>query len=127
MTRLRPIAGIATAAALTFALSACGGGSEYCDLLESADSELNDLSAESLSDPEALSDAQSRFQEIADAAPDDVQETWQNAADAIQLLVDADGDFTSIDPEAAEELASMDSDMTVLEESAQEECDIDIS
>lgn len=89
MTRLRPKTGIATAAALAFALSACGGGSDYCDALTAAEDKYRDTGDLDPTDVEALSEAQDAIAEVAASAPDEVQDAWQDAADAFQMLVDA--------------------------------------
>jgi uncharacterized lipoprotein YehR (DUF1307 family) len=127
MKTLRRTAGIASAAALTFALAACGGGSEYCDLIEQANEDFSGSNPmEAISDPEQLAEFQESFQGIADAAPEDAQAAWQATADVFQILVDADGDLTAIDPADAEAMAGMETDMTELGTSVQEECDIDM-
>lgn len=126
MTRLRPIAGIATAAALTFALSACGGGSEYCDAVEAADERFSGLDLDP-TDAEALAEMQEYVTDIADSAPEETKEAWQNTADAFQALVDADGDLASIDEDTMERLSTLEADMEAVETQVQEECDIDIS
>src|SRR5690625_5265025 len=99
MTRLRPIAGIASAAALTFTLAAGSGGSDYCDAIEAANDKFGNLTDFDPTDTEELSDMQGAIADVASSAPDDVKDTWQNSADAFQALVDADGDPTAIDPE----------------------------
>lgn len=127
MTTLRRIAGITSAAALTFTLAACGGGSEYCDLIEQANEDFAGANAtEAFEDPERLVEYQESFQNIADAAPEEVKETWQGTADVFQLLVDADGDLTAIDPADAEGLTNMAADMESIATNVQEECDIDM-
>lgn len=126
MTRLRPKTGIATAAALAFALSACGGGSDYCDALTAAEDKYRDTGDLDPTDVEALSEAQDAIAEVAASAPDEVQDAWQDAADAFQMLVDVDGDLTAIDAEEIERFANLQQDMDTATEHAQEECDIDL-
>src|SRR5690625_5129878 len=123
MARLRRTAGLASAALLTFTLTACGG-SDYCDLIDSADDDIGQLSTEDIADPEALGPAADRLQEIANAAPDEVADQWQTMADAFQALVDAEGDMTAIDEETLSDMQTM--DPAPLEENVQEECDIEL-
>lgn len=119
MTRLKTTAALLGAAALTLTLGACGGGGgDYCDLLTEAQDTLD--TAADPTDPDAMSESMDRLQEVADAAPSEVSEDWDNLVEAMQAFTETD-DPTSIDPEQFGDLEAATTNIT---EHAQEECDI---
>lgn len=127
MTRLRRIAGLTTAAALTLALTACGDGSDYCDQIEGVRDDFSDFTGTELPDMETLTDAQATIADVAETAPDDIQEQWQNLADGVQVIIDAGGDPSSVDAEDAAGFATIQEDIEAIEAQVQEECDIDMN
>ncbi len=131
MNRVSKAASIFGAATIALSLTACGGdSSEYCDEIESVQSDFSNME-ESMSSPDDMSGMADSIQSIADAAPDDVQEDWNTLAEALSTISDLDmEDPESMqDPEVAEqmeELGNMDSTVSDLNDQVQDECDIDL-
>ncbi|TDD96380.1 hypothetical protein [Jiangella asiatica] len=116
------------AAAMAFAVTACGGddsgsGSDYCDLVTSAEEDFSSLDPTDPENADAMKDVVDRFNEIADAAPEDVQEDWRTFADGYQAMSEID----MTDPAAMEELEGLeglDAAMQNVTEHISEECDL---
>ncbi|HEY9411379.1 MAG TPA: hypothetical protein VIP77_17505 [Jiangellaceae bacterium] len=122
MTRLKTLSAALGAGVLALSLTACGGGSDYCDLLKSADEEFGSISPDA-SDSETMDAMVGKMEEIADAAPSEVSEDWQSLADAFKALAEAGDDPSSIDPEA---FGDLDAASTNVSEHAKSECDIEM-
>lgn len=117
-TRTVPMLG--AAAALVLALTACSsdsGGSEYCDLIDTAaeDATLADADIE---DPEAMEQLNGTITEIADAAPDDIKGDWEIFADSMAAMAA---------PEPPAEDPGIMTAIENIDQHVQEECDIDMN
>ncbi|WP_157552641.1 hypothetical protein [Jiangella gansuensis] len=129
MSRFTRTVSVLGAGAMALALTACGGddSSEYCDLITDTEEDFSSALSGDPTDPEnsdVMQDLADRMNEIADAAPDDVQGDWEYAAEAFQA-------FTEIDPEdpasleGMEQYADMDTRMQNISDQVSEECDIE--
>lgn len=124
MTRLKTTAALLGAAALTLSLGACGGGGEYCDLIESADS--LDFASSEAPDADAMAEATDKINEIAAAAPSDVKEDWETMASAFEAFAEMGDDPSAMDEDALAQLEDMEAASTNVTENVKEECDIDL-
>ena len=84
------------AGALTMALlTGCGGGEDYCDAVKANQAKLTDVTASAT--PGALLAALPILHDLADDAPDDIQDDWKALLDPLEELDDALDD-AGIDP-----------------------------
>lgn len=114
---------VTSAVALTLSLSACGGG-DYCGAIEDSVDRLSGWESAEFN-PEIFSDLADVYQDVADAAPEDVQADWQTAADSFSQLAETE-DIESMDDEAMEAVDELDSAFQNITQSALDECDISI-
>ena len=95
MTPRRIRAGLAGVLLVAPLLTACGGGDGYCDTVKSHQSEIG--SAIRNGDPTGALQLESAFEDLQDAAPDDVQDEYQLLVTRITALRAALGD-AGVDP-----------------------------
>lgn len=110
---------VSTAAAALLAagaLTACSGGgdSDYCDAVKGAnDASITDFTSE---------DAQEAFDQMADAAPDEISDDWDVLVKAMDALSGGDpGALADADPTKLEEAA------TNITQYTQDKCDVDLN
>lgn len=85
-----------------------GDTSEYCAKLNEMGEDFAASVGQSMSDPEVAADFAEQVREVAEVAPDDVAADWATLADAMETLATID----ITDPESAEELQQLSSDLT---------------
>ncbi|NED99483.1 hypothetical protein [Phytoactinopolyspora halotolerans] len=124
MTIVKRFTAVAGAAALALPLVACGGDDgDYCDLISGV---RDDYSGTDAPEGDDMQEALDRFQEIADAAPSDVQEDWQTLVDGMEAFADPEG-MAEMDQDELTELSEqMDPATESVETHVLEECDIDL-
>jgi hypothetical protein len=122
MTKLVPMVG---ALALTFSVTACGGGSEYCDALENSNDTVGAIVDIDPTDSAAVDDAVAAFQDIADVAPDEVDADWDLFMDVFGRLQDPEA-AQNPDALADVDIESFQESMDKIETHAMDECEIDI-
>ncbi|NED99486.1 hypothetical protein [Phytoactinopolyspora halotolerans] len=132
-------AALTSSVLLALPLVACGDdsdsadGGDYCGLIEDAQEEYEDASAESAADPDVLQDLADRYREIGDAAPSEVQDQWTNVADAMEQYAEIDwSDPETLqelegDGEFAELMETSESAFNEISTNVQDECGIDFS
>lgn len=91
MSVVRRSAPAALGTLLVLSLAGCASDTErYCDALEEQKQELADLAARSADpDTDVLAETLSVWQDLRDAAPDDIADEWQTVVFALEGLVDA--------------------------------------
>src|SRR5699024_9479574 len=79
--------GVAVSAVVIAALAGCGGGGDYCAAAEGVGDDFKALQQVAQpGDREGIENLASSYSEVADTAPDDVQEQWENLAAAMEVL-----------------------------------------
>ncbi len=123
MTKLVPMVG---ALALTFSLTACSGGSDYCDALEDSNDTVGDLAELDPNDSAAIDDAIAAFQTIADLAPDELDGDWDRFMEVFALAQDPEN---IQNPDALDEvdIESFQESAAKIERHALDECGVDIT
>ncbi|RAW18622.1 hypothetical protein [Phytoactinopolyspora halophila] len=129
MSRTKKITVLLGSTALALSLTACGGGDEYCDLIE--EYEANASSMEDMADQDAAVDMAEETRAIADAAPDDIAEDWNTVADAMDKLANFDPEDADMeDPDSMgplENLDELEQAGTNVEEHVQDNCDVSLN
>ena len=110
---------------LTFSVTACSGGSDYCDALENSNDTVGDLAELDPSDSAAIDDAIAAFQAIADLAPDELDGDWELFMEVFAMAQDPEN---VQNPDALDEvdIASFQESAAKIEKHALDECGVDI-
>lgn len=124
--RTRTVGRLVVAGMATAALVACGGGNPYCDAIEESRSHFENLGSLSDLDGDTAQEAADGFQEIAGAAPENIQPSWQALADTMQVMADAEGDLSQVDPSKLDQQAVTEA-QSAIPQSTKDECGLDIS
>lgn len=115
--------------ALAFAgVTGCSGGDDkYCGLLKDAQNDKT-LQNANMQDAKAMETARSKFQEISDAAPSDVQDEWKNMSELLDLAGKYQKDPKSVDEKKVQELSKqVETDTKTLETDTKDRCGIDLN
>jgi hypothetical protein len=118
---------VSIALAFTGVTGCSGGDDKYCGLLEDAQKDKT-LQDATLKDAKAMETARQKFQEISDAAPDEVQDEWKSMSELLELVDKYQKDPKSVDQAKAEELTKqVDADTKTLETDTKDRCGIDLN
>lgn len=101
-------------------LSACSGGSDYCDKLKDydADESLAEADFASEEGQQQLIDV---FNDLKDSAPSDLEDDYETVASGLETQLS--GDPADVDPQQLQELQAA---FEAISKDAEENCDVDM-
>src|SRR5690625_5152824 len=124
--RTRTVGSLVVAGMASAALAARGPGRPYCDAIDESLSHFENLGSPSDLDRDAAQAAADGFQEIAEAAPENIRPSWQALADTMQVMADAEGDLSQVDPSQLDQQGVTEA-QSAIPQSTEDECGLDIS
>ncbi|GAB3411714.1 hypothetical protein [Flindersiella endophytica] len=115
--------------ALAFAgVTGCSSGDDkYCGLLKDAQNDKT-LQGANFKDAKAMETARTKFKEISDAAPSDVQDEWKTMSELLDMADKYQKDPKSVDAKKVQSLSKqVETDTKTLETDTKDRCGIDLN
>ncbi|NDL58428.1 hypothetical protein [Phytoactinopolyspora mesophila] len=126
MTRMTRFTALAAAVAIALPLASCGGDADYCDTVQDVMDEYQGFGVDDPADSDGINELASSIEDIADAAPDDIESDWRVTADALRTLADMD-DPEVLDPETQQQFEEAQPSFDNISQHVMDECDIDLA